>query len=104
MQIALDRSETLRARLTALADEDVAAYEGVMSAYKLPKETPDQAELRWRGFSAFEPLPPFLPLTPDYAQVQAAPPWRRTPAGWCTRYGPVDELVRLTVAGTKAAA
>jgi hypothetical protein len=22
------------------------------------------------------------------------PPWSRTPEGWCTHYGPVDELVR----------
>jgi hypothetical protein len=26
--------------------------------------------------------------------VQSEPPWRRTPSGWCTRYGDVGELVR----------
>lgn len=53
---------------------------------------PDHADLHWRGFSRFAPLPESLPLTPEYDKVVAVPPWRRTPAGWCTRYGPVDEL------------
>ncbi|MFO1511820.1 MAG: FG-GAP-like repeat-containing protein [Verrucomicrobiota bacterium] len=53
---------------------------------------PDQSDLHWRGFSQFMPLPDWLPLTPDYDRVQPNPPWRRTPSGWCTRYGPVDEL------------
>lgn len=55
---------------------------------------PDHADLHWRGFSQFADLPSWLPLTPEYDKVQSTPPWRRTPAGWCTRYGPVDELVR----------
>ena len=50
-------------------------------------------DLRWRGFSEFQNLPASLPLTPDYAKVHAEPPWRRTPSGWCTRYGEVNELV-----------
>jgi len=54
---------------------------------------PDHSDLHWRGFSQFAPLPEWLPLTPEYTNVVATPPWRRTPAGWCTRYGPVDELV-----------
>jgi len=56
--------------------------------------TPDRADLRWRGFSQFEPMADFLPLTPQYEKIQGLPPWSRTPAGWCTRYGPVDELIR----------
>ena len=55
---------------------------------------PDGADLRWRGFSRFAPLPESQPLTPDYDKLLPVPPWRRTPSGWCTRYGPVDELVR----------
>jgi hypothetical protein len=54
---------------------------------------PDQADLHWRGFSRFAHLPAFLPLTPDYDQVQSSPPWNHTPSGWCTRYGPVNDLV-----------
>lgn len=55
---------------------------------------PDHADLRWRGFSQFADLPDFLPLTPQYDKTEAVPPWSRTPAGWCTSYGPVDELVQ----------
>jgi tetratricopeptide (TPR) repeat protein len=54
---------------------------------------PAKTDLHWRGFSDFEDLPWFVPLTPDYDKVQARPNWLITPAGWCTRYGPVDELV-----------
>ena len=56
--------------------------------------TPGRADLRWRGFSEFAPLPNWLPLTPDYGKLRSEPPWRRTPSGWCTRYGAVDELVQ----------
>jgi hypothetical protein len=56
--------------------------------------SPDQAVLGWHGFGEFETLPDFLPLTPRYEKTKATPPWNRTPAGWCTRYGAVEELVR----------
>ena len=55
---------------------------------------PSRADLHWRGFSEFEPLPAWLPLTPDYGKIRSEPPWRRTPSGWCTRYGAVDELLQ----------
>jgi hypothetical protein len=54
---------------------------------------PDQTDLHWRGFSEFMPLPDWLPLTPDYEKIRSEPPWRRTPSGWYTRYGSVDELI-----------
>src|ERR1035441_6930830 len=54
----------------------------------------DHMDLHWRGFSEFQNLPACLPLTPDYAKVHADPPWRRTPSGWCTKYGEVNELVQ----------
>jgi hypothetical protein len=53
---------------------------------------PSATDLHWRGFSDFEALPWYFPLTPDYAKVRQEPYWRITPAGWCTRYGSVDEL------------
>ena len=53
----------------------------------------DRTDLRWRGFSEFQNLPTSLPLTPDYTKLRPAPPWRRTPSGWCTRYGEVNELI-----------
>ena len=56
--------------------------------------TPNHTDLHWRGFSEYKSLPDYLPLTPEYSQVQFTPPWRRTPSGWCTRYGAVDELVQ----------
>lgn len=54
---------------------------------------PSRSDLHWRGFSEFAPLPDWLPLTPEYDRLRDAPPWRRTPSGWCTRYGAVDDLV-----------
>ena len=56
--------------------------------------TANHSDLHWRGFSEFAPLPPSLPLTPEYDRLRSEPPWRRTPSGWCTRYGPVDELIQ----------
>jgi hypothetical protein len=55
---------------------------------------PAGADLHWRGFSQLISLPDFLPVTPDYDRLQPGPPWRRTPSGWCTRYGAVNELVQ----------
>jgi hypothetical protein len=54
---------------------------------------PDRAHLHWRGFSEFADLPWTQPLTPVYERVFQNPPWAITPMGWCTRYGPVDELL-----------
>jgi hypothetical protein len=53
----------------------------------------DHTDLHWRGFSQFAPPRDTVPLTPEYNLVESTPPWRRTPSGWCTRYGPVDSLV-----------
>jgi tetratricopeptide (TPR) repeat protein len=54
---------------------------------------PVQSDLHWRGFSEFENLAADWPLTPDYNRVAPNPKWRITPAGWCTRYGDVSELI-----------
>ncbi|MBI4664278.1 MAG: VCBS repeat-containing protein [Verrucomicrobia bacterium] len=54
---------------------------------------PDTTDLHWRGFSEFEELPWYQPLTPDYGKVRPQANWRITPAGWCTRYGDVKELI-----------
>ncbi len=55
---------------------------------------PEHSDLRWRGFSPLTAACDSAPLSPTYDRVDPTPPWRRTPSGWCTRYGPVDELVR----------
>jgi tetratricopeptide (TPR) repeat protein len=54
---------------------------------------PTTADLHWRGTSEYEDLPWYLPLTPVYNKVRPMAPWLMTPAGWCTRYGDVRELV-----------
>ncbi|MEN9676388.1 MAG: hypothetical protein RIS76_2284 [Verrucomicrobiota bacterium] len=54
---------------------------------------PTSSDLHWRGYSEFENRPWTDPLTPDYTRVKSSPPWRITPSGWATRYGPVDELL-----------
>ena len=52
-----------------------------------------KSDLHWRGFSEFADLPWSVPLTPIYEKVSQAPNWLITPAGWCTRYGEVGELI-----------
>ena len=60
---------------------------------------PSRTHLHWRGYADFAPLPDTEPLTPVYEAVRSRPPWRRTPSGWATRYGPVDELLRAEDSG-----
>ena len=52
-----------------------------------------EADLHFRGFSAIQNLPTDWPLTPDYDVVSPNSYWTITPAGWCTRYGDVSELI-----------
>jgi Flp pilus assembly protein TadD len=54
---------------------------------------PTRTDLHGRGYSAFEPLPWFLPLTPNYTNLLTFAPWSITPSGWATRYGAVDDLI-----------
>lgn len=42
----LNEAETLRLRLTDLADADTQAFDQVMAAYRLPKETPAEQTVR----------------------------------------------------------
>lgn len=46
------QSETLRRRLTAMLDDDVVAFDQLMSAYKLPKETTEEKVLRSQSIQA----------------------------------------------------
>ncbi len=73
---------------SVLLGEKVSGQQNTVS--RIP---PRLADLHWRGFSRFADLPSSMPLTPVYDQVQPVPQWNRTPAGWCTRYGPVNELI-----------
>jgi hypothetical protein len=54
---------------------------------------PARTDLHWRGYSEFELWPWYLPRTPNYTNVKQTAAWTITPQGWCTRYGPVDELI-----------
>lgn len=60
---------------------------------RIVRLTPDSADLHWRGFSEFADLPAHIPLTPVYDRVFPNPHWTITPTGWCTRYGPANELI-----------
>lgn len=46
MRAVLDRSETLRAELTHLAEDDVAAFKRLSAAYKLPRVTEADIAIR----------------------------------------------------------
>jgi hypothetical protein len=86
-----------RLRLTAAFelywDSALLAVKSPANENRVVNLRPTRTDLHWRGFSEFASLPDWLPLTPEYDRLRAGPPWRRTPSGWCTRYGNVDELV-----------
>ncbi|NMC12247.1 MAG: glutamate formimidoyltransferase [Chloroflexi bacterium] len=52
MKDILGKSESLRKELTAAIDQDAAAFEGVMEAFKLPKDTPAAEEIRRQAIEA----------------------------------------------------
>jgi glutamate formiminotransferase / formiminotetrahydrofolate cyclodeaminase len=49
MNEILNRSELLRSELTRAVQEDAAAFEDVMSAFKLSKETPEKEKIRLKA-------------------------------------------------------
>jgi formiminotetrahydrofolate cyclodeaminase len=52
MQAVRDASERVRRRLTAMVAEDVAAFDSMMAAYKLPKGTGDEIARRAAAIQA----------------------------------------------------
>jgi formiminotetrahydrofolate cyclodeaminase len=62
MKELLTKSETLRARLTKMMDEDVAAFDGVMAAYRMPKETDNQKAARTEAIQASSKQATLVPL------------------------------------------
>ena len=52
MRQALDESEALRARLTAMIADDVQAFDLLMAAYKLPKATEQEKAARAQAIQA----------------------------------------------------
>ena len=63
------------------------------AATRLLEVPPDGADLHWRGFSRMADLPLTQPFTPVYDRTAPTPVFDLLPSGWCTRYGPVLELV-----------
>jgi tetratricopeptide (TPR) repeat protein len=62
-------------------------------SFRSTRLDPAVADLHWRGSAEYADLPWFHPLTPVYDQLRSAAPWLVVPAGWCTRYGDVTELI-----------
>jgi methenyltetrahydrofolate cyclohydrolase len=52
MQVVRDEAERLRARLTAMVAEDIAAFDGLMAAYRLPKSTEEEKSRRAEAIQA----------------------------------------------------
>ena len=63
MNEILNQAERLRRDLTALVEEDSAAFEGVMAAFKLPKEAPKQQEERLAAIESATLTAAWVPLT-----------------------------------------
>lgn len=52
MRAILQESENVRQRLTAMVAEDIAAFDSIMAAYKLPKDTPEDKTRRGAAIQA----------------------------------------------------
>jgi glutamate formiminotransferase/formiminotetrahydrofolate cyclodeaminase len=63
MKEILIQAERLRHELTAAVEEDSAAFEEVMSAFKLPKDTPSQEKTRADAIETATMLASQVPLT-----------------------------------------
>jgi formiminotetrahydrofolate cyclodeaminase len=62
MQAVVETAEALRRELTAAVVQDAQAYEAVMAAFKLPKETPEQVAARHKALSQATRQATRLPL------------------------------------------
>ncbi len=62
MQSILVRAERLRAELTQAIQDDAAAFEAVMAAFKLPKETPEQQAAREQAIEETTLQAAYVPL------------------------------------------
>jgi len=68
---AVARAEKLRASLTAAMDEDSAAFNAVMAAYKLPKPTEEEQTLRDAAIQAAMAHATEIPLATARAALEA---------------------------------
>ncbi len=63
MKEILSQAERLRKELTTAVEEDSTAFEGVMAAFKLPKDTPSQENVRTEAIEAATLRASQVPLT-----------------------------------------
>jgi glutamate formiminotransferase/formiminotetrahydrofolate cyclodeaminase len=52
MESVLEQAEALRFNLTVAVDKDAAAYQALLAAYRLPKESATEADLRAQAIQA----------------------------------------------------
>jgi glutamate formiminotransferase/formiminotetrahydrofolate cyclodeaminase len=71
MQEIVQEAEALRQRMSAAVQEDAAAFEAVMAALKLPKDTPDQQTSRQQALEAATLNAASVPLQVAQGAVQA---------------------------------
>jgi glutamate formiminotransferase/formiminotetrahydrofolate cyclodeaminase len=62
MGSVLEQAEALRSDLTAAVDKDAAAYQALLTAYRLPKESPVEAGLRAQAIQAATLVAAQVPL------------------------------------------
>jgi glutamate formiminotransferase/formiminotetrahydrofolate cyclodeaminase len=63
MKEILNQAERLRRELTAAVEEDAAAFEGVMAAFKLPKDSPEEENSRSNAIEKATLYAAQVPLT-----------------------------------------
>src|SRR5262249_28637983 len=98
--VDLDQKLPLGVRRLRLSTAFELYWDSVLLCEKISNEqtrltelSAEHTDLHCRGFSPFAAPCDTAPLTPDYNRVESTPPWRRTPSGWCPRYGTVDDLI-----------
>ncbi|MDB6031031.1 MAG: Tetratricopeptide 2 repeat protein [Verrucomicrobiales bacterium] len=73
----------------------IALFEKMDSAEtRVVSVQPATTDLHWRGFSEYSEMPGLSLFLPEYGKLSQNPPWPITPSGWCTKYGPVETLLR----------
>ena len=86
-----------RLRLTTSFEvrwDEIALYDEVpRDAVSVVEVEPATASLAWHGFSRLASASSDAPLVPIPGSLDDQPPWLSTLAGWCTRYGAVEELL-----------
>lgn len=70
MKVILDQAEILRSNLTLAIEQDAAAFEQVMAAFKLPKDSPEAETIRQKAIEAATIQATQVPLSVARQSVQ----------------------------------